>query len=55
MYSEVMKKMMNNKNCGNYVECKLNAEKKDNIEQIYDVPSIISRFVELYKERIEVS
>ena len=45
-YSEVMKKMMNNKNY--YVECKLNAEKR--YREIYDVPSIISRFVELYKE-----
>ena len=45
-YSEVMKKMMNNKNY--YVDCKLNASKR--YKEIYDVPSIISRFVDLYKE-----
>ena len=45
-YSEVMKNLMNNKNY--YVVCKLNA--KSRYQKIYDVPSIISKFVELYRE-----
>ena len=45
-YAQAMKKMMSNKNF--YVECKLNAEKR--YREIYDVPSIIKSFVELYRE-----
>jgi glycosyltransferase involved in cell wall biosynthesis len=45
-YSNVMKKLMNNKNY--YVSCKANAEKR--FREIYNVPSIISKFVNLYKE-----
>ena len=45
-YSDAMKNLMNNKNY--YVVCKLNAEKR--YREIYDVPSIISRFMELYRE-----
>jgi glycosyltransferase involved in cell wall biosynthesis len=45
-YSEAMKNLMCNKNY--YVVCKLNAEKR--YREIYDVPSIISRFMELYRE-----
>ena len=45
-YSDAMKNLMNNKNY--YVVCKLNAEKR--YREIYDVPSIISKFVELYQE-----
>ena len=45
-YSSVMKKLMNNKNY--YVSCKANAEKR--FREIYNVPSIISKFVNLYKE-----
>jgi glycosyltransferase involved in cell wall biosynthesis len=45
-YSEVMKNLMNNKNY--YVVCKLNAEKR--YREIYNVPSIISKFVTLYRE-----
>ena len=45
-YSDVMKNLMNNKNY--YVVCKLNAEKR--YREIYDVPSIISKFVTLYRE-----
>ena len=44
-YSDVMKNLMNNKNY--YVLCKLNAEKR--YREIYNVPSIISKFVELYQ------
>ena len=45
-YAEVMKKMMNDKNY--YLDCKSNASKR--YKEIYDVPSIISKFVSLYKE-----
>ena len=45
-YSEVMKNLMNNKNY--YVVCKLNAESR--YRKIYNVPAIISKFVELYRE-----
>ena len=45
-YSEVMKNLMSNDEF--YEVCKLNAERR--YKQIYDVPSIISRFVELYRE-----
>ena len=45
-YSDAMKNLMNNKNY--YVVCKLNAEKR--YREIYDVPSIISKFVTLYRE-----
>ena len=45
-YSEVMKMLMNNKNY--YVNCKVAAEKR--YREIYDVPSIISKFMELYRE-----
>ena len=31
-----------------YVDCKVNAEKR--YREIYDVPSIIKKFIELYKE-----
>jgi len=47
-YAQVMKKMMNDKNY--YVDCKLNASKR--YKEIYDVPSIISKFIDLYKEVI---
>ena len=47
-YAQVMKKMMSNKNY--YVDCKSNAEKR--YKEIYDVPSIISKFIDLYKEVI---
>jgi len=45
-YSDAMKNLMCNKNY--YVVCKLNAEKR--YREIYDVPSIISKFVTLYRE-----
>ena len=45
-YSEVMKMLMNNKNY--YVNCKVAAEKR--YREIYNVPSIISKFMELYRE-----
>ena len=45
-YSEVMKNFMNNKDY--YDVCKLNAERR--YKEIYNVPSIISRFIKLYKE-----
>ena len=45
-YAQVMKKMIHNK--GYYVECKLNASKR--YKEIYDVPSIMKKFIELYKE-----
>ena len=45
-YAQAMKNMMNNKNY--YVDCKVNAEKR--YREIYDVPSIIIKFIELYKE-----
>ena len=47
-YAQVMKKMMNDKNY--YVDCKSNASKR--YKEIYDVPSIISKFIDLYKEAI---
>ena len=47
-YAEVMKKMMNDKNY--YLDCKSNASKR--YKEIYDVPSIISKFIDLYKEAI---
>ena len=45
-YSEVMKMLMNNKNY--YVNCKVAAEKR--YREIYNVPSIISKFMKLYRE-----
>ena len=45
-YAQVMKKMIHNK--GYYVDCKINSEKR--YKEIYDVPSIIKKFIELYKE-----
>ena len=45
-YAQAMKNMMNNKSY--YVDCKVNAEKR--YREIYDVPSIMKRFIELYKE-----
>ena len=45
-YAQSMKKMMNNKNY--YVDCKVNAEKR--YREIYDVQSIMKKFIELYKE-----
>ena len=45
-YAQVMKNKMNNQNY--YVICKLNAEKRYKV--IYDVPSIMKKFIELYKE-----
>ena len=45
-YSEIMKKMMNNDSY--FVNCKVNAEKR--YREIYDVPSIISKFMTLYRE-----
>ena len=47
-YSQAMKNMMNNQKY--YVDCKVNAEKR--YRQIYDVPSIMKKFIELYKEVI---
>ena len=44
-YSDAMKNLMNNKNY--YVVCKLNAEKR--YREIYNVSSIISKFVQLYQ------
>ena len=41
-----MKNMMNIKSY--YVDCKVNAEKSYRV--IYDVPSILKKFIELYKE-----
>jgi len=45
-YAQVMKKMIHNK--GYYVDCKINSEKR--YKEIYDVPSIMKKFIELYKE-----
>ena len=45
-YAQSMKKMIHNK--GFYVDCKINAEKR--YKDIYDVPSIMKKFIELYKE-----
>ena len=45
-YAQAMKNMMNNQKY--YVDCKVNAEKR--YRQIYDVPSIMKKFIELYKE-----
>jgi len=45
-YAQVMKKMIHNK--GYYVDCKINSEKR--YKEIYDVPSIIKKFIEIYKE-----
>ena len=45
-YAQAMKNMIHNKNY--YVECKLNASKR--YKEIYDVPSIMKKFIELYKE-----
>ena len=45
-YAQSMKNMMNNKNY--YVNCKINAEKR--YKEIYDVPSIMKKFIELYRE-----
>ena len=45
-YSQIMKKMIHNK--GYYVDCKINSEKR--YKEIYDVSSIIKKFIELYKE-----
>ena len=45
-YSNVMIDMLYNKNY--YVVCKLNAESR--YRKIYNVPAIISKFVELYRE-----
>ena len=45
-YAQAMKNMMNNKNY--YVDCKVNAEKR--YREMYNVPSIIKKFIELYKE-----
>ena len=45
-YAQVMKNMIHNKNY--YVECKLNASKR--YKEIYDVSSIMKKFIELYRE-----
>ena len=45
-YAQIMKKMIHNK--GYYVDCKINSEKR--YKEIYDVSSIIKKFIELYKE-----
>ena len=45
-YSQAMKNVMNNQKY--YVDCKVNAEKR--YRKIYDVSSIMKKFVELYRE-----